>query len=462
MKPFVNLISIFIVGGAFLILPTNSSAAKNRNTHKPNILIIMTDGIGYGDLSVTGATDVQTPNIDQLFYDGVIFTEFYTNSAVGSPTYASLLSGKYPGLVGVQGEIRNDPKNSWGYFNSDSLLSSHFQKADYTTALIGEWSLGKKSPNLPNEKGFDLFIGYLGDQPEIEGDESVIHYNDQKIESVGHPTDLFSNWATDFINRETDDVQPFFLLLAYNTPSNKIKPPNDWLNKVNSRYSFTNSNRARNVAAIEQIDDGIGKIINSLKETNQFRNTIIVFSSENGGFIPQGASNGIFRGGKYDLYEGGIRVPTCLFWRDKVKRGSLCHQISMTMDLFPTLCNLSETTNHLDLDGKSLTNCIFENEPFQEERTLFWVCRDGARSEGKAYYAARQGAYKLLQNSPDDDFQLFNLITDVHEQIPLRESSEHYQRLKNLLVQHIHENEKVPWKENPVSTTVTPPPGNKN
>ena len=460
MKPFVNHISIWFILGALLLSPIFAESAKNRNSKKPNILVIMADGIGYGDLSVIGGADVQTPNIDELFNDGLIFTEFYANSAVGSPTHASLLSGNYPGRVGVQGEIRYDSDNSWGYFNSDSTLSTHFRESGYVTAMIGKWHLGLESPNLPNDKGFDLFIGYLGDQPNSiktlqENGQSLMHYNDQEIESVGHPTDLFSDWSADFIERQADNQKPFFLFLAYNAPGSPIGPSNDWLEKVNNSRSFFDQNRAKNVACIEQMDAGVGKILNALKESSQLRNTIIIFSSDNGGSLHNGASNGIFRGGKHDLFEGGIRIPTCLFWKEKIKRRSLCHQIAMTMDLFPTLCDLSETPTNLKLDGESLASCIFKNEPFENERTLFWVCRDGGENQGKAYYAIRQGAYKLMQNTPFEDFKLFNLITDAHEQIPLRKSSEHYQRLDGLLTQHIQENERIPWKRETPSTKVT-------
>ena len=452
MSNYSNTLLMSGVIGILLMIPSSADAARNRNTHKPNVLIIMADDLGYGDLSVTGGKDVQTPNIDELFLRGLIFTEFYTNSTVGSPTQASLLSGRYPGLVGVPGVIRDDNDNSWGYFQSDTTLSAHFQKAGYTTALIGKWNLGFESPNLPNEKGFDLFMGFLGDQIDdayshLNNGKNYMRFNENEIETPEHLTNSFSNWSSDFITREADSEKPFLLLLSYNSPSPLLQPDENWLNKVKEHHPELSLNRAKNVASIEMMDDGIGKIIETLEATNQLKNTIIIFSSENTGLLSSGSSNGAMRGGKHDLYEGGIRVPTSIFWKDEIKKGSFCHQIAMTMDLFPTLCELTESPTNLELDGENLTQCIFKDIPLQKERTLFWVCREGGQYKGQAYYAVRQGAYKLMQNSPDESFQLYNLTTDSFEQIPLRKSSEHYQRLQDTLSLHILENEKVSWRK---------------
>ena len=458
MKHFINnLISLGIIG-ILIIIPLSADSAKNRNVKKPNILIIMADDLGYGDLSVMGGTDIQTPNIDQLFQDGLIFTEFYANSTVGSPTQASLLTGRYPGFVGVPGAIRSDETNSWGYFNCDSTLSTHFQNSGYTTAIIGKWDLGLKSPNLPNEKGFDLFMGFFENKMEKhntqnENEINDMRFNEKGVDPPGHTTDLLSDWSADFIRRESEVEKPFFLYVSYNT-SFPVEPPADWVEKINKRQPNLDLNRTKNIASIEHMDAGVGRIIDALNETNQLKNTIIIFSSDNGGYLPGGASNSILRGGKQDLYEGGIRVPTCLFWKEKVRKGSLCHQIAMTMDIYPTLCNLTETPNTLMMDGKDLSNCIYKGEPLPEERTLFWICREGGKYKGQAFYAVRQGAYKLMQNSPFEDFQLYNLTTDPHEQIPLSKNSVHYVRLQRILDQHIQENEKISWKEKSIGNDI--------
>lgn len=449
MKHYVAIILLIGISGACMLNPLSAYSATNKNVKKPNILVIMADDLGYGDISITGGRDVQTPHIDDLFSRGVMMTEFYTSSSVGSPIQASFLTGKYPGLVGVPGVIRKDPSNNWGYFRADTTLSGYLQQSGYTTALIGKWNLGFESPNLPNEQGFDLFMGFLGDQfdadrPLSQNSGSML-FNENSINPSGHTTDLFSNWSIDFINREAEAEKPFFLFLAYNAPGEFPSPKEEWVESVQKDHPHLSRNRTKNIAAIEHMDDGIGRILETLDNTNQLKNTIIIFSSENSGLLATGSSNGKLRGGKQDLYEGGIRVPTCIFWRDKIKRQSICHQVGITMDLFPTICEMCELKPTNNLDGSSLTSCILKGLPLQKERTLFWVCREGGVFEGKASYAVRQGAYKLMQNNPNEDLRLYNLTTDSYEQIPLRKSSEHYQRLYQLLQAHIRKNESVPW-----------------
>jgi arylsulfatase A-like enzyme len=453
MKHFIKNTSTLLILGAFLGISLPAQPAGNKANKEANILLIMADDLGYGDLSVMGGTDVQSPNIDQLFLDGLTFTDFYANSSVGSPTRASLLTGRYPGLVGVPGAIRADQNNSWGHFNCDFTLATHFEKAGFTTALIGKWGLGFESPNLPNERGFDLFMGLLGDQMDddynhLHNRKNFMRFNNNEINPPGHATDLFSNWAADFIRREASDKKPFFLYVAYNAPGFPVQPPEDWLEKVRKRQPEMSLERAKIVAAIEHMDAGVGRIIDALDESNQLKNTIIIFTSDNGGSLSAGASNGNLRGGKQDLYEGGIRVPACLFWKEKIKKSSMCHQIAMTMDIFPTLCRLAELpmTPH-SIEGKSLAGCIYKDEPFIGERTLFWVHLEGGEHNGRAYYAARKGPYKMVQNHPDEDFRLYNLTTDPHEQIPLRQSSEYYKSLHDTLIRHIQENKEAIGKE---------------
>lgn len=450
MKHYVKNLFFIVIG---LILGGPLPLLASKNSKKPNIVVIMTDDLGYGDLSITGGKDVHTPNIDELFTRGVVFTEFYSNSSVGSPTQAAFLTGRYPGLVGVQGVIRRDSENSWGNFNCSNTLSSHLKEKGYVTALIGKWNLGFESPNLPNEKGFDLFMGFLGDQVDnhytrFSKGNSCMYFNENEITPPGHTTDLFSNWSMEFIKREVESEQPFFLYLAYAAPGLPLQPEESWLKKVQEEHPELTTNRLKNVASIEHLDDGVGRIIQALDETNQLKNTIIVFSSENSGILSMGGSNGAMRGGKPDLYEGGIRIPTSIYWKEKIKKGSICHQVSMTMDLFPTLCGLTEDYTNWELDGADLTTCILKDIPLQKERPLFWICREGGKYKGKAYFAVRQGAYKLIQNSPFEPFNLYNLTTDSYEQIPLKKGSEHYQRLETLLHQHILDNEKISWAKN--------------
>lgn len=455
MKHFAHTFILISFIGVLLSIPVSSDGSAFGKHQKPNILIITADNLGYGDLSIMGADDIQTPTIDELFSDGLIFTEFYANSTTSSPTQASLLSGCYPALVGVPGTIRNDSQNSWGYFTCETTMAHHFQKAGYLTALIGKWNLGFDAPNLPNEQGFDLFMGFLGDEIDDYYNHqhdgvNYMRFNENEINPPGHTTDLFSNWSANFISREAESGKPFFLYLSYNVPGPLLQPDENHLQKVQVRNPALDSARAKHVALIEQMDNGIKRVIQALNETNQLKNTIIIFTSTSGGILESGASNGKLRGGKLDLFEGGIRVPACIYWKKEIKKGSLSHQISMTMDLFPTLCSFAQVPLNHSPDGKDLSTCILQGIPLQQERTIFWTCREGGDHNGEACHAARQGAYKLVQNRPTEKFRLYNLTTDPHEVIPLMESSEHYKRLHHAILRHIQENEKIPWSKGPI------------
>jgi arylsulfatase A-like enzyme len=220
-----------------------SALARSKTAKKPNILMILVDDLGYGDLSSYGANDLRTPNIDELMASGMRFDNFYANCPVCSPTRASLLSGRYPDLVGVPGVIRTHLKSNFGYLASQAvLLPKILNQAAYHTAIIGKWHLGLESPNTPNERGFDHFHGFLGDmmddyyQHRRHGN-NYMRLNDKQIDPKGHATDLFTQWAVDYINSRSKKTQPFFLYLAYNAPHTPIQPPDDWLRRVKNRQT---------------------------------------------------------------------------------------------------------------------------------------------------------------------------------------------------------------------------------
>jgi len=233
-----------------------------------------------------------------------------------------------------------------------------------------------------------------------------------------------SFWAIKFITQQTDKQHPFLRFLAYDAPGNSYLLPNNEEYDQQQSVPDIELNRQKHIASVEHLDGDIGMLMNLLKPTNHLKNTLIFFSSGSGGNLKTVASNGNWRGSKNDLYEGGIRVPTCLYWKGKIKKESICHQIAMTMDIFPTLCILTETLTTIDFDGVSVSKSILENEPLQEERTLFWIRPDATMHYQPIDYAIRKGVCKLIKNSPDDDFELYNLTTDPYEQTPLRTSSD--------------------------------------
>jgi len=441
--------SIFLL----LICIIQSSPSRAQAHSKPNILIIFTDDQGYHDVSYYGTQDLKTPNIDALRADGMRFDFFYTNSPVCAPTRASLMTGRYPDRVGVPGLVRFKPEDNWGFLDPSAvLLPAKLKDAGYHTAHIGKWNLGLTSPNLPNQKGFDLFHGWLEDMMEDYVDKrrngfNYMRLNELEIDPSGHATDLFSQWAVNYIESREDEENPFFLYLAYNAPHFPVQPPKEYLDRVKARDPNLPDRRASLIALIEHMDDGIGQVIKTLKETGHYENTLIIFTSDNGGHLPDMANNGDLRDGKQSMYEGGLRVPMVAVWPRKIKAGSTSSQVNTTMDVYPTLVELTGLDQRDDMDGRSFMNTLLGNES-PESRELYFVRREGGvRYGGKAYHALRKGDWKLLQNSPYQPLELYNLKDDPHEQHDLaKEQPEKVQELNRLLMKHIQAGGQVPWQ----------------
>ncbi|MEQ9066767.1 MAG: sulfatase-like hydrolase/transferase, partial [Gimesia chilikensis] len=286
----------------FLILISgNHSLQAEKSQARPNVLVILVDDLGYGVLSSYGATDLKSPHIDALLKRGMKFNNFYANCPVCSPTRAALLTGRYQDMVGVPGVIRTHPQNSWGYLVPSAVtLADVFQEAGYHTGIVGKWHLGLEAPNVPNQRGFDFFRGFLGDMMDDyyhhrRHDVNYMRFNEQQVDPEGHATDLFTEWTCDFLKQQAQTEQPFFLYLAYNAPHTPIQPPADWLEKVKQREAGIDPARAKLVALIEHLDAGIGEVVKTLDETGLSENTLVIFSSDNGGQLSAGANNGDLR-----------------------------------------------------------------------------------------------------------------------------------------------------------------------
>lgn len=456
----MNLTQKISVIAGFSCLSTWTSTAILNAIHneKPNIIFILTDDLGYGDLSCQGGKDIHTPNIDKLFSQGVRFTNFYANCTVSSPTRASLITGRYPDMVGVPGLVRAQEKDNWGYLLPGVItLPDMLKKAGYQTAIIGKWNLGLETPNLPNERGFDFFHGFLSDMMDdywnhLREGINYMRLNKMEINPQGHATDIFSDWAVDYIKEKTKEKEPFFLYLAYNAPHFPIQPPEEWLDKIKKREKDISDKRAKNVALVEHLDYGIGRVIQALQESGQFSNTIIIFSSDNGGLLSVEASNGKLRGGKQDMYEGGIKVPTCLVWEGTIKAGSVSDKLGLMMDFYPTICSIAGVSVLHTIDGIDLLPGLMGKSRDEEDnRMVYFMRREGGIYGGLCYYAVRKGAYKLLQNTPYEKLQLFDIISDPYEELPLDPNLEQFQEkfkeLKYGLSQHIRKAGAIPWEK---------------
>ena len=388
----------------------------------PNVLLILADDHGYGDISAHNGPSIQTPSIDRIATEGMRFTRFYANSSVCSPSRASLMTGRYPDRVGVPGVIRTHPENSWGYFRQDAVtLPSVLKQKDYHTALIGKWHLGLEPENHPCRRGFDRFHGFLGDMMDdyythLRHDINYMRHGFDTIDPQEHATDLFTEWSVDFIRAQAQSSQPFFLYLAYNAPHTPIQPPDDWVERVREREPDISPQRAKYIALVEHMDAGIGRVLDTLVETDQLSNTLVIYTSDNGGSIDVGAHNGPLRGQKGEMYEGGIRVPACAMWPGHVPEGHVTDQVALLMDLFPTVCEVAGAPIAHEIEGRSIWQTLQAEQQDFSDRILYWLRREGGqRFLGQCQHAVRRGDTKLLHNSPFEALELYDLSDDPLE-----------------------------------------------
>ncbi|MCB1077245.1 MAG: sulfatase-like hydrolase/transferase, partial [Verrucomicrobiae bacterium] len=376
--------------------------------------------------------------------------------------------------VGVPGVIRTTPSDSWGYFDpSVPTLADELKRGGYHTGIVGKWHLGLEAPDRPNDRGFDHFHGFLGDMMDdyythLRHGQHYMRRNLELVEPEGHATDVFTGWAIDYIReRVSPDAkdQPFFLYLAYNAPHTPIQPPADWLEKVKAREPGISETRAKLVALIEHLDYGVGEVLSTLKETGAWENTLIVFTSDNGGQVEVGARNARLRGGKQEMWEGGIRVGTCVAWPGKIAPGQVnANHISLGMDFYPTLAEIAGAKIDHPVDGRSFAPLLL-GEPFEDKpRDLYWVRLEGGPKYGGIHYhAAQQGEWKLLRNTPFEPYQMFNLAADPAEEhpIPREKAPKKYQDLFQSLQGHVNQAGKVPWQRLEEGTNGIEPPAKK-
>jgi arylsulfatase A-like enzyme len=423
-----------------LLLPLVAGKARSAEiASPPNFLIILADDHGYGDVSAYQASDVQTPNIDRIGKEGILFTAMRANCTVCSPSRAALLTGLYADRVGVPGVIRTNPEESWGYF--------------YHTAIIGKWHLGLESPNTPNERGFDHFHGFLGDMMDsytthLRHGINYMRLNDEVIEPKGHATDLFTDWASDYLRDRSKAEKPFFLYLAYNAPHFPIEPPAQWLAKVKARAPQLEEKRVMNVAFVEHLDDRIGRVLAVLKETGLEENTVVVFSADNGGSLSHAQNNDPWRGGKQDHYDGGLRVPFMMRWPAQIKPGRRSDYQGLNFDCFPTFLELAGLKPSSKIDAVSLVP-ILNGDVLSTPRDLYFVRREGNQLYGgKSYEALIRGDWKLMQNDSFSLLELYNLKNDPQEKENLaKKAPKIFSEMTEALRQHIQRGGNTPWQK---------------
>jgi arylsulfatase A-like enzyme len=380
---------------------------------RPNLLFILADDLGYGDLSSYGRPDYKTPVLDGLARQGIRFTSAYTAAAVCTPTRCAFATGRYPQRleVGLREPLKDRATEiDIGLPANHPTVASRLKEAGYATALVGKWHLGWKPEFGPNRHGYDEFFGILSGAADYFTHSGDLWENLQPIERVGYLTDLLSDRAVDYISRRHD--RPFYLSLHYTAPHSPWEGPEDAAIGHDDHGSgpMTKGGSLKIYAAMmTSMDAGIGRVLRALDRTRQARNTLVIFTSDNGG--ERYSFNWPFSFQKGNLHEGGLRVPAILRWPGVVPAGWTTHQPVITMDWTATLLAAGGATadSAYPLDGEDvLPVCTGAKAAY--DRTLFWrtIERDAARSGPWKYLKEQSGEY------------LFDVVADPGEKNDLR------------------------------------------
>ncbi len=413
MKP------LHLVLGILFTLNGQAQSPQQNASQKPNVILIMADDQGWGDLSLHGNPDLSTPNLDQLAHSGAQFQRFYVN-AVCSPTRAALLTGRYAVRSGVYATSEGGELMAL----DEVTMAEVFQANQYRTAAFGKWHNGTQGPYHPNARGFEEFYGFTSGHWGSYMDPMLDH-NGQITQGKGFLSNDLTMHAIDFIKENQD--QAFFVYLALNTPHSPMQVPNsNWEKWGNRALENQHANRDKEkiehtkaaYALVENIDWNVGRIQKALDQLQLANNTIVLYLSDNG---PNGWRwNGGLKGIKGDTHEGGVRSPLFVSWPGTIREGLVVDTLAGVMDLLPTLLDL--TGMHFDfpnpLDGRSLKPLLLEHSPPWGPRFLF--------SYWKGKLSVREQKYVL-----DQEGHLYNLATDPGQKHPLDSQFPGvYQRMK--------------------------------
>jgi arylsulfatase A len=396
---FHHLKHIFAALVVALLIPVPAKAAK-----QPNIVIILADDLGYGDLSCYGHPSIHTPNLDRMAAEGMRFTDFYVAASVCTPSRAALMTGRLPIRSGMAGSKTNDvimARSTGGLPTNEITIAAALKPQGYATACIGKWHLGHETEFLPTHHGFDSFYGlrYSNDmapvrgvtpknassslEPKLEWWNTALLRDDKVIEQ---PTDLstltqrYTHEAVQFIQR--NKKKPFFLYFAHTYPHVPLFASKDF-KKRSSRGLYGD--------VVEELDWSVGQVLDTLRKEGLAENTLVFFTSDNGPWLIRnlaGGSAGPLKDGKGSTWEGGMREPGIAWWPGKIKANVLTHELACSMDLFATCLNLAGAGLPPDrvIDGVDMTAMLLGKGHSQRE-VMFYYYRD-------QLYAVRKGPYK--------------------------------------------------------------------
>jgi len=438
----------------FLFLTLTLFSVKAQE--KPNILFILTDDLGYTDLGSYGNPYNETPNIDSLAHGGIRFTQAYTASPVCSPSRVALLTGIHPARVGLTnflvGRRTNenssiDPPQDWtlGLAGNYLTLAEYLKGQGYQTGFVGKWHLGNKESQNPWKQGFDFSrmiskngLDYYNYSIAEDGFE-----NQFEDDASYYLTDRLTDYGLEFLEDQKRE-KPFFLFMSYSAPHVLLIPRSDKLGKYLWKYEEFNGKYNPSYAAmIESVDDGVGALVQSLESRGMLENTMVFFTSDNGGVglpelgpIPTNLEP--LRAWKGHNFEGGVRVPAIIYWKGKFASGRVIEDYFSNLDYFATIRDLLENENNYE-DGQSLLP-IIEERSESSNRAIFWHYPHFSNQLGVPSAAVRRGDWKLIYFFENGEKELYNLNLDISEERNLAHTEteirkELWSMLKNWLIE---------------------------
>lgn len=441
----VSIVRRFFIVAFLLRISTPLAAAP------PNIILIMADDLGYGELGCYGQEWIQTPNIDRIAADGIRFTQFYSGAPVCAPARCMLMTGKHSGHSYIRGN--GNPKDRQGkgspndgYFpgqhpipDSEVTIAEILKAKGYKTGATGKWGLGYEgSTGAPNRQGFDLFYGYLcqvhahNHFPRFlwnNGEREMFPGNNRKLDGTTHSQDKFAENAIAFIRENKD--QPFFLYCPFAIPHLSIQTTPEALAKYKGKIPESDYEhrgylehphpRAGYAAMVTQVDDHVGKIMRTVKELGLDDNTIIMFTSDNGPTFQRlgGAdsdffnSSGQLRGRKGSVHDGGIRVPLVARWPGRIKEGTVTGHLSAFWDFLPTFAELADAETPAGLDGLSMVPTLTGQGTQQQHESLYWEFPSYGGQQ-----AMRYGKWKAVRKrlfKTEGKMELYDMSVDIGE-----------------------------------------------
>ncbi len=441
------------LGICFLICLTVSGKAQHKNATQPNIVLIVADDLGYGDVGFNGQKLIKTPNLDRLAAQGMRFNQFYAGTTVCAPSRSALMTGQHTGHTYIRGNKEMIPEGQQPLAASETTIAEVLKKAGYTTAAFGKWGLGPVgSEGDPLKQGFDYFYGYNCQKLAHRYYPAHLWENEKKIVLTENQNlQVAKTFAPDLIQQQTltfidkqNDKQPFFLFLPYILPHAELLVPDDPLleyykgkfpekpfkgadygvDAKDGGYTSQPYPHATFAAMVARLDKYVGEVMDKLKAKGLDKNTLIIFSSDNGPHVEGGAdpvffnSGGGLRGVKRDLYEGGIRVPFVVSWPGTIKPNTQSDFVGAFWDLFPTVAELAHTKVTSPTDGLSFAATLTGKGQQKQHEYLYWEFHEGGGKQ-----AIRQGnwkAVKLNVNRPEaSKIELYDLTKDISEQVDL-------------------------------------------